>query len=192
MTERSIIELRNEAQTIFADNVVGDITASDLRNWVTDLLDTMTVAYAAAERTPSAFNVTTTPQKITPWTTQNALTAGFYTISLATGIITRLITSIAIAGGSDLIIVDGNVDGGSGDTITFMLYKNGVATGYTISVTTTGAGEPIGFNLAALVYTSGSDAAYELYVVAPSAGDTGTYNIDFNIIVQRQPVRSFV
>lgn len=189
MTIKSIVELLAQADTALADNTTGDITASDVRTLIKDFLDTMSPAYGAITLTSQVFTLTATPQTLAPFASVVAATAGYYTANLVPGNVTRLVASASLAGATDFIIVDGNVEGPNGDSVTVQLYKNGSAMPFTTTVSTTGAGEPIGFNLVALSFTAApGDAVYEVRV----SGDAGVKTFSNTVFVcQAQPVRSF-
>jgi hypothetical protein len=187
MTIKSIVQLLAQADATLADNVTGDITAADVRVLIKDFIDTMSPAYGAMSLVSLVVNVTGVPTAITHWVTIQEATAGYYAVSLANGQVARLINGV-VPGASDFIIVDGNIEGPNGDTVTISLYKNGVAMGFTSSVSCTGAGEPIGFNIAAFAYTPTVDAVYEVRI----SGDVGAKTVtNLSIIVQAQPVRDF-
>jgi hypothetical protein len=189
MTIKSIVELLAQADTTLADNTTGDITASDVRTLIKDFLDTMSPAYGAIRLTSQVIALTGTPQTLAPFASVVAANAGYYTANLVPGNVTRLIASASLAGATDFVIIDGNVEGPNGDLVTISLYKNGAVTAYTTSVTTTGAGEPVGFNLAAISYTAApGDAVYEVRV----SGDAGNKTFsNTTLLCQAQPVRSF-
>lgn len=190
MTIKSMNELLAQADATIEDNTSGAISPSDVRAIIKDLIDTISPAYGAIGiTTPVAFTLSATPTTLTPFDTNLANVPSHYTNNLSAGTVTRLVTTAGIAGATDFVIIDGNVEGPNGDLVTIALYKNGNPTPYTTSLQTTGAGEPVGFNLSALSYTSGADAVYEMRV----SGDPGSKTFSkTSIICQSQPVRSFV
>jgi hypothetical protein len=190
MTIRSIVDLLAEVNAKINDNNVGDITPAELRQLFVDLLDTVSPAYGAIECSGDSISTTATPQVVAPFTASINATAGYYTVNLTNGSVTRLIASASIAGATDFIIVDGAVEGGNNELVTLALYKNGAPTPYEVGVTCQGAGRPVGFNLAGITYTDGAtDAVYDVRVT----GDAGNKVFsDVSLIVQAQPVRSFV
>ena len=189
MTIKSMNELLAQADATIEDNTTGNITPSDVRSLIKDLIDTISPAYGAIGiTTPVVFPLTATPAVLKPFDASLANVPSHYTNNLANGSVTRLVTSAGLAGATDFVIIDGNVEGPNGDLVTIALYKNGSPTPYTTSVMTTGASEPIGFNLAALSYTA-ADAVYEIRV----SGDAGNKTFSkTSLICQSQPVRSFV
>jgi len=103
--------------------------------------------------------------------------------------VTRQIAAAGIAGATDFVVISGAVSGTNNASVVLTLFKNGVATPYTTSVTCTGVGDNQGFNIAGVTYTAAVDAVYELRATAPA----GTYNfVDVTLLCQAQPVRSFV
>jgi hypothetical protein len=185
MTIRSIVELLAQADATIEDNTTGAISAADVRNMIKDFLDTMSPAYGAIACTSTTETLSATPQPLAPFTSTLATTAGYYSANLVAGTITR---SSPVAGVTDFIIASGSVSGGNNNNVLVELYKNGVATGYKCSVTCTGAGDAQGFNIAGLTYTAGS-AEFSLRATGPAGSYVFT---DVTLLVQAQPVRSFV
>jgi hypothetical protein len=188
MTIKSIVELLAQADATIEDNTTGNITPSDVRTLIKDFLDTMSPAYGAINAPGITQVLSATPTSLKPFTATVAVTPSHFTTNLALGQVTRLVTSAGIAGATNFIIIDGNVEGPNGDLVTVELFKNGAPVGYSTSVSCTGAGEPVGFNLAAIDYTT-SDTFYEVRV----RGDAGSKIFtEVTLLAQAQPVRSFV
>lgn len=192
MTIKSILELQLQADTTIEDNTSGLITASDVRTLFNDILDTLSPAYGQVLLTSLVKAVNTTPSKLSPFNSAPIATPGFYAASAANGEVTRYIATAGIAGATDFVIVQGSVTGSSNGTIRVSLYKNGVDTGWSVTVNCTGNTEPISFNIAALNYTASVDATYSLYITAIAATDNGNYTFTNTVILaQAQAVRSF-
>lgn len=189
MTIKSIAELLAQADTTLADNTTQLISAADVRTMIKDFLDTIAPAYGAITLASLAKVLSTTPSPITPFSTSVAATAGYYANSIANGRVTRWIATAGIAGATDFFIVTGGVSGPNNNNVLLEVYKNGVATGYKTSVTCSGGGDSQGFNIAGLTYSAGADAEFEVR----ASGPAGNYTfVNTTIIVQAQPVRSFV
>jgi hypothetical protein len=186
MTIRSILELLAQADATIEDNTTQQISAADVRNLFKDFLDTMSPAYGAIQCTSVAETLGATPQLIAPFTSQAAVTAGYFTSNLTNGSVTR---SSAVAGITDFIIASGSVAGGNNNNVVVEIFKGGVATGYKASVTCAGAGDAQAFNIAGITYTAAGTATYDIRATGPAGSYTFT---DVSIIAQAQPVRSFV
>jgi hypothetical protein len=190
MTIKSLVELLAQADATLPDNVTQDITAADVRQMIKDFIDSITPGYGAFDLATQAITLNpTTPTLIGPGTTQLAATPAYYTVNLSAAQVTRLIASAGAAGATDFVIGTGTVSGQNNNNVTVTLFRDGVATPYTTSVTCSGANDNVGFNIAGILYKAGADAVYELRATAPA----GSYTFKTtNLIVQSQPVRTFV
>lgn len=185
MTIRSIVDLLADADTNLPDNTTQLISAADVRNLIKDFLDTMSPAYGAIETGSVPLVLTPTPQLLAPYAVDLAATSGYFVNNLSAGSVQRLLNA---AGTTNFIIASGGVSGPNNSNVTVTLFKNGAATPYAASVTCTGAGDIVGFNIAGIDYSTVA-ATYELRVSAPAGSHTFS---GVNLLVQAQPVRSFV
>ena len=186
MTIKSIVDLLAQADANLPDNTTGLIDPSDVRTIIKDFLDTISPAYGAIRRVGGTMAVTASPAPITTYTTNVTATAGFYTNNLTNGTVTR--SRQGAAGCTDFIICGGAIEGANNAQVRVELYKDAVATGFYVDVVCRGAGRPVGFNIAALQYST-TDPVFDLRI----GGDAGTYTIaEASILAQAQPVRSFV
>jgi hypothetical protein len=190
MSIKSIVELLAQADTTLPDNTTQEITPADVRQIVKDILDTLSPAYGAMTLASQVLALSATPAIIAPFATSLAAQAGYYVNGLPGGTVTRQVAAAGVAGATDFFIASGAVSGGNNNSVVIEIFKNGVATGYKTSVTCTGAGDNQGFNIAGLSYTAApSDAVYTLRATGPA----GSYTfVDVTMLVQAQPVRSFV
>ena len=190
MTIKSILNLLAQADSSFPDNTSQAITPALLRTFVKDFLDTMSPAYGVIRLTSLLKALTSTPQPLSPFGSSVQATAGYYRTSVATGSVIRDIQTAAIPGATDFVLLNIDVEGPNGNLVTVEFYKNGVSTGYKVSITTNGAGKPESINVAGLGYTDGAtDAEWAVYVY----GDAGNYTFtNGSLVCQAQPVRSFV
>jgi hypothetical protein len=189
MTIKSIEELITQANTNLPDNITQLISAADVRQLFIDFLDSVGPGYGVMNLVgPSAKAVTTTPSKISPFTSVEEVTSGFYIGSAANAEITRLIASASIVGATDFITVTGSVNGPNNNNLTVEIYKDGAPTGIKMSVTCTGTSDNVGFNCVGLEYKAGADAVYDVRVSGPAANYNFT-NVQF--LAQSQPVRAY-
>lgn len=80
--------LKSEATASLPNNTSGEISPTDVRTTILDLMDTVTPGYASNQVvTPAAVAVTTTPSDFTAWDTTRIDTEEFST-NLTTGIVT--------------------------------------------------------------------------------------------------------
>jgi hypothetical protein len=188
MTIKSIEQLLAQADATLADNVTGDISASDVRTLIKDFLDTIGPGYGVLNLTTLSKACTATASVITPWTAVEEQTAGYYNISVANGQVTRLVTTAGLVGATDFIVATGSVNGPNNSQLTLELYKNGAPTGIKQSVTCAGTSDNVGFNLTGLEYTT-VDAVYELRA---SSVPNGNHNFStVQLLCQSQAVRAF-
>jgi hypothetical protein len=188
VTIRSILELIALADTNLPDNTTQLISAADVRDLIKDFLETMSPAYGGIRLASQALTLSaTTPVSIAPFATDVIATLNYYTNNLVNGTVTRL--GATLGGTLDFIIASGSVSGGNNNNVTVELFKNGVATGYRASVTCSGAGDRVGFNIAALEAIDAANSVYDIRAMAPAGSYTFT---DVLLLVQAQPRRSFV
>jgi len=185
MTIRSINELLAQADATIEDNTSANITPADVRSLIKDFLDTVAPAYAAITCSGATLTLSATPQAIAPFTSQDALTTGLWTVNLTTGSTTRALSGVA--GSTTFVSVNGTVEGPLNDLVTVRLYKNGAPTPFLVSATCQGAGRPVGFDFSGLDYTN-ANATFDVR----ASGDAGskTFSNVF-LLCQTQTVRSF-
>lgn len=189
MSIKSIAELLAQADTSFPDNSTQLITPAVLRTFVKDFLDSVAPAIGGITLTSLAKALNATPSPLSPWNATLQATAGVYTTSVALGEVIRYIATAALTGATDFVTGTVSVEGPSGGLVTLELYKNGVATGYKVSVTTNGAGKSESAYMAGVSYNSGADVEYRIF----ASGDAGNYIFSNGVLqVQAVPVRSYV
>lgn len=145
MSVSTYTALGTQISTNLADNTGGDISASDVRGVVNDLLDYQTVyggIYVVGGST--AQGLTTTPAKLTCWAGDGAANG---TVPDHTS---DLITISTNADGVYEVHFNISATGNAGTIFIFKLYKNAAAvTGYQCRLT--GAATPTATGLSALV-----------------------------------------
>ncbi len=188
MTIKSIEQLLLQADTDLADNTTGQISAADVRTLIKDFLDTIGPSYGVMNLTALAKACTNVASAVSPWTAVEEQTAGYYTISVANGQITRLVTTAGLVGATDFVTCTGSVNGPNNSNLTLELYKNGAPTGIKQSVTCTGTSDNVGFNIVGLEYST-ADAVYELRALSVPNGNHNFSNVQ--MLCQSQAVRAF-
>ena len=192
MTIKSMLQLLAQADTDLPDNSTQDITPADVRVLIKDFIDSVTPAYGTLQLATLTKTLNATPSKIAPFGSSFGATPGYYTTNVTDGTVTRLVGTGGVAGASDVVIISGAVSGANNARVVVRLYKNGNATAYQTSVTCSGAGDNLGFSLVGITYTDAGegDAIYELRA---SSSNAGTFVFaDMSVVVQAQPVRSYV
>lgn len=188
MARKSVNELLAQADATIQDNATGDISAAEVRNIIKDFIDTMAPSYGVISCTSSVETIPGgTPQVIAPFTaTLQAAPITEWSANLTNGSVTRALNGVA--GNTSRVTVDGDVEGPNNNLVEVRLYKNGAYTGFSVSVTTGGAGRPFGFNFIGIIYND-TNATFDVRAV----GDAGTYTFsNVDLICENVPVRSFV
>ena len=190
MSIKSIEQLLAQADATIENNVTQNITATDVRTMFKDFLDTMGPGYGVLV-TPgtTAKAVTNAPAVLTPFTSVEEVTAGYFNASAANGLITRLLATVGIPGGTQQIQFTGSVNGANNANLTAEVYANGIATGIKASVTTTGTTDNVGLNAVGLDYRAGPDVVYEVRLSCTPNGNFNLSNLRF--LIQSQPVRAY-
>ncbi len=186
MTIKSIDDLYAEADTVLADNNTQAITAEVMRNMIKDMIDTVQPASSMLALNSVTLALDAAPQAVKPFNTVLLDTPSFYTSDLPNGTLTHVAGSPVI---EDVVTASGNVSGPNGNDISLILFHNGVATPFSIAISTAGVGNVIGFTLSGMLRTSGADGVYELRAFGAAGNYTFT---NVKLSASRQPVRSFV
>lgn len=190
MSISSILALKARALVDFPDNNVGAITPLQLRQFLIDFLDTVSPAYGIIRLVSQVLNLSAAPIVVAPFATTITQTAGYFLNNLPAGTITR--TLGGVPGSRTLVVASGEVVGPVGRNVTVRLFKNGVATDYSATVATTGAGDSQNFTLSGFDFFLGpGDMTYDLRASSPGAVAAFTLsNVIF--VVQAQTVRDFI
>lgn len=187
MSISSILDLIARADVDFPDNNSGSITAQDLRDFVKDVLETVSPAYGMVRAASVAQALTTTPQVLAPYSQNVSDTLDYFVNNLVTGKINRVLGS---APGSRMLIqASGSIGAPDGREITVRLFKNGAPTDFYQTVTSRGATNRVPFYIQGLDLML-SDTSYELRSSINTAANATFDNVLF--LVQAQPVRAFV
>ena len=192
MTIKSMLQLLAQADADLPDNTTQDITPADVRVMIKDFIDSVTPAYGTLQLATLSKALNATPSKIAPFSSSFGATPGYFTTNVTDATVTRLVATAGVAGASDLVIISGSVSGANNANVVLRLFKNGVATSYLTSVTCSGAGDNQGFSLVGITYTDAGDgdAIYDLRASSSAAGNFSF--VDISVVVQAQPVRSYV
>lgn len=139
-------ELRNQANTDFADNSSGQISAADLRNFCVDMVDTMSPGYAVLGLSTSADeDVPATPPVVITAFDTAVLDTEPFTLNLGAGTITSQANVTA-----DLS-VDVTCSFAGARQLKLQLYRNGASTPYAAERDGEGASSPVIMSLGGVI-----------------------------------------
>jgi len=157
MTRKTVTELYAQAQTSFADNVSGAITPALLRQFCLDFLDTIRPSYAAIGIVIGTSQNLTTTYAAMVWGTTIAAQAPDYTVSLASGTVTR-------SGGPASARIEFSVDAQAPNNsiTTFALFVDGVETPWAQSNTSTSSVDVQSFAFTAVNYSANNPVTYQI------------------------------
>jgi hypothetical protein len=186
MARKTIEDLLSQANSTLADNVAEEISPADVRNMITDFLDTVTPAFGGMQQPSTTLNLTATAVPV-PMGSVMANGSPEWTANLTNGSLARVVPASAGAM-SNQFWISGSVSGTNNADVTVMLYKNGAATAWQTVVTARGAGIQVTFNIGAIDAVVKADATYQLMTKASVAGNQVFANVVF--AANNIPVRS--
>jgi 2-phospho-L-lactate guanylyltransferase (CobY/MobA/RfbA family) len=182
MARKSIQELVVQADTTLADNIVGDISAADVRNMVKDFLNAIKPAYGQLTiLTPSTQALTTTPT-ILDFTGAGDSDPTETTSSIVSNTITRSDR------GTSRVVINVDIETASNREVTMILYKNGAPTSWRIMTSGSGTGSPVSVSLVAVDYADPA-ANYSVFVQTDAAASVIFNNGVF--LLEIVPVNSY-
>lgn len=183
MTRRTITALYAQAQATIEDNVAGAISPADVRNMFLDFLDTIRPSYGAMSIVTPVVKALTTVDSTFAWETQVAAQAPDYTVTLASGTITR-----ASGPASANITFSIDCQAPNNSIVTFTLYVDGVVTAWATSNTSTSATDVQSFAFSALNYSANASITYQIRAKISSSGNVTLSN--GALVVQNIPVNT--
>jgi len=166
MTRKTVTELYAQAQASFADNIISAITPALLRNFCLDFLDTIRPSYAALALTSEISKSATGTYSTFVWNSQIAAQAPDYTVSLASGTVTR-------SGGPASARIEFSIDAkGANNSITsFAFFVENVETPWAQSNTSTSATDAQSFAFTAVNYSTSLTPQYEVRIKTTVPGN---------------------
>jgi hypothetical protein len=167
MSRRSIVELLAAASANLPDNISQEISPSDVRNLLQDVLDTMAPSYGGLQVGNRVQALTTTPQPLVFMTSIISLPPQ-WTVDPTAGTLGR-----SLAGVSKLnsrFTICGTVFGGTGTDVTLSLYADAAALGWIHTVACRGTTVRAGFAFTAIDPME-VDTLYTLRVSSSAAGN---------------------
>jgi hypothetical protein len=185
MARKSLEEVSADASVAFPDNTSGEITPLVLRNWIGELLMAIRPAYGYLNRVGPTVQALTTAFAALVFDSATLSPVVDYTLSAPTGKITRNEKGTTRLTFSADISPTANAN----NLVTFQVFKNGVATPWTVSVMLTATGVTESVSLVGIEYLNGI-ADYELKVKAGTAGNFNMSNLIF--VAETVPVWSYI
>lgn len=184
MARKSIAELIAQATANFPDNVTGLITPAALRNWAIDFLNAISPAFGYLTLTgPLTQTFGLAPALV-------VFQAAFNSDPSQTTAAVPASTVTKVERGNVTINFTMDIETQTGRFITFALYKNGVATGWSTTGNGAGNANPVGVSLTAVDYAPDPGAVYSIRATAETAGTSVTMR-NGGFVVQVEPVRTF-
>lgn len=183
MARKSINELAAQAIANFPDNITGDVSPADLRQFCLDFLEAISPAYGYLTKTTGSSQLL----GLTPVVVD--FTAGFdsdptqTTSSAANNNITRS------ERGTCTMNFSCDFETNSGRFITFTIFKNSSATPWRVTGNGAGAGNPVSVALTAVDYADPA-AIYDVRATAELANTTTTLS-DIVLLLSVDPVKSY-
>jgi hypothetical protein len=184
MARKSIEQLIADANANFADNTVGLITPAKLRAWCVDFLTTMSPAYGYLQLVGPASQTFNLAPSLMVFSAATDSDATQTTSVVPASTVTRAEAGVAT------IVFTTNVACALNRFITFKLFKNGVATPWSVTATGGGAANPVAVSMTAVDPSTTPGAAYSIQAVAEINGVACTLTNGF-FVVQLEQVRSF-
>jgi len=186
MARKTMEALTAQAANTLADNIVEDISPADVRNMVTDFLDTMTPAIGGLLQPNVTLNLTTAAMPLA-MASAIAHPSPEWTVNLPNASMSRVVPPSAGAMNNQFWIA-GSLSGTNNADVTVTLYKNGAATPWQTVVTSRGPGVEVAFSFSAIDAVVTTDTTYALMVKGSVAGSQTFFNVVF--VANNIPVRS--
>jgi hypothetical protein len=184
MARKSIVELIAEANANFPDNTTGLITPAKLRTFVVDFLNAVSPAYGYLQLVGPASQTFNLASSLMVFTTATDSDPSQTTSAVPASTVTRAEVGVAT------IVFTTNVACATNRFIKFTLFKNGVATPWSVTATGGGAANPVAVSMSAVDPAPAPGAVYSIHAVAEINGVACTLTNGF-FVVQLEAVRTF-
>lgn len=197
MTISSVLAMKARALLDFPDNNSELITPQKLREFLVDFLDTISPAYGIIRLVSQVLNLSAAPVVIAPFVQNHTQSLGYFANNLGAGQVTRTLGGIGgvgqALGSRTLIVASGEVSGPGGREVTVRVFKNGVPTDFSATVSTTGAANQQSYTISGFDFflDPPANVIYELRASSPGAAANFTFS-NLTLVVQAQTVRDFV
>jgi hypothetical protein len=171
MARKTYFQLLAQAAATLEDNTTGNITPADVRGMVTDFLDSFAPAYGVLQTvTPFTVTAQLVDGAALPFDTVYIANAPEWVANAAGGTVQR-----ADSPNTSQITVQLTLETNNGRQVTATVYRDGVPTAFSASVTGAGAGNPVGLNIF-VVSTSSAAATYDVRLRSDVAATSVTIN----------------
>ncbi len=182
MARKTMVELLATITANFPNNTTGEISPTDLRQFCTDFVDTVTPAYGILAITAPMAQVVGVTDQVLPWLSEYLVQAPEFTTTPATGIVRRTQNIVV-----NDIKINIDVEMATNRECLGTLYANGVATIWRGKVSGNGPGRPAVLSIEATNY-SAVPVDYQLRVQCDQAGTPVTFSNGV-FLVEAIPVR---
>ena len=183
MARKSIVELIAQATADFPDNAAGLITPAKLRNWAIDFLNAIAPVYSILHANG--------PLNQTFGTVPVLVAFNAVTNSLPSEMVAAVPASTITRTDRGTVQFDLSIDFEcqTNRFVTFIVYKNGVATTWRQTGNGAGAGNPVSVSLAGIDYADPA-AVYSVQAICETAGTVVTMT-NMAFVVSIVPVRAY-
>lgn len=183
MPRKSLVELEAQAAATIESNVIGAVSAADVRQMFLDFINAIRPGYGQLTIVGSKNQVVSIAPSLLTFTGQSDSNPAQTTSTFANGRIART------ERGMSRINFTMDVETNSGRFVTFTLMKNGVATPWKQTINGGGSGNPVCLSFSALDYADPA-ATYSIFVSAEQNNTTVTF-ANGGFVVELVPVNVF-
>lgn len=181
-TRYTVAQLVAQVAAAFPDNTAQEISPADVRSVFGNVLSTLRASFATMRRDLSiSLPLSPVPTIIKPWSVKPYEDAPETVADLALGTITKQVSSLGNATTTDRITFYIGVAGTAGVELTFVLYRNGVATDIIARVSADGNGNVVNVTLSGVLVHS-DDSVYDVRVSSTNSANytftNGTFRVE--------------
>jgi hypothetical protein len=184
MSRKSVVQLIAQAAVDFPDNNASLITPAVLRGFLVDLLTTFSPAYSWLRNIGPAtqtFGLTSTIVQMTSAFNSDPSQA---LAATPTNSLTR------VERGTSVLHFAADIESANNRFVTFTLFKNGVATPWSITANGLSAGNPVNVAMNAVDYDAAPGSIYTVRAVAEANGQSVTMT-NMTMLLLIAPTRDF-
>jgi hypothetical protein len=181
-TRYTVTQLKAQADAALPNNTTQLISPAAVRDLVKNILSSVRLSVATMRRdTNLVLPLSPTLQTIKPWSVNPYADPPENVANLTTGQITKQVTSLGNTKAMDRITFYIGVAGTAGVELTFVLFRNGVATDIIGRVSTDGAGNVRNAALSGVLEHT-DDSVYEIKVSSTNTANytftNGTFRVE--------------
>lgn len=185
MTRKAVSALLAQAAATIEDNVLGNITAADMRAMVVDIIDTLKPGYAAVTKATALLAQLGPTPVVVPLDTVLISTTEFQLLPVTSGV-QRLGGGLPSV--SNRITFSTAVDSANNAAIVFTLYRDGVAVAGSVTVVARGIGTGTLASFTTVNSTVGpGDPTFDVRASKPSGGLVDVTLLNTRLVVEIVP-----